>query len=92
MAKRLLERAIQAELTDHLGYKKHAPQGTNTGNSRNGGYKKNISGEFASLEVTTPRDRNSTFEPVIIPKGEIRFTGFDDKIISIYARGMTTRA
>jgi len=91
LTKRLLERAMQAELTEHLGYEKHAPSGKNSGNSRNGGYKKTISGEFGNLEVTTPRDRNSTFEPVILPKGETRFTGFDDKIISMYARGMTTR-
>ncbi len=91
LTKRLLERAMQAELTEHLGYEKHAPIGKNSGNSRNGSYKKTISGDFGNLEVTTPRDRNSTFEPVILPKGETRFTGFDDKIISMYARGMTTR-
>ena len=91
LTKRLLERAMQAELTEHLGYEKHSPQGKNTGNSRNGGYKKTITGDFGNLEVTTPRDRNSTFKPVILPKSEIRFTGFDDKIISMYARGMTTR-
>jgi putative transposase len=91
LTKRLLERAMQAELTEHLGYEKHSPQGKNSGNSRNGGYKKTITGDFGNLEVTTPRDRNSTFEPVILPKGETRFTGFDDKIISMYARGMTTR-
>ena len=91
LTKRLLERAMQAELTEHLGYEKHAPQGKNSGNSRNGGYKKTITGDFGNLEVTTPRDRNSTFEPVILPKGETRFIGFDDKIISMYARGMTTR-
>jgi len=91
LTKRLLERAMQAELTEHLGYEKHSPQGKNSGNSRNGAYKKTISGEFGNLEVTAPRDRNSTFEPVILPKGETRFTGFDDKIISMYARGMTTR-
>jgi len=91
LTKRLLERAMQAELTEHLGYEKHSPQGKNSGNSRNGGYKKTITGDFGNLEVTTPRDRNSTFEPVILPKGETRFTGFDDKIISMYSRGMTTR-
>jgi len=91
LTKRLLERAMQAELTEHLGYEKHAPSGKNSGNSRNGGYNKTITGDFGNLEVTTPRDRNSTFEPVILPKGETRFTGFDDKIISMYARGMTTR-
>jgi len=91
LTKRLLERAMQAELTEHLGYKKHAPNGKNSGNSRNGGYKKTIIGDFGNLDITIPRDRNSTFEPVILPKGETRFTGFDDKIISMYARGMTTR-
>ncbi len=91
LTKRLLERAMQAELTEHLSYEKHAPSGKNSGNSRNGGYNKTITGDFGNLDITTPRDRNSTFEPVILPKGETRFTGFDDKIISMYARGMTTR-
>jgi putative transposase len=88
LTKRLLELAMQAELTEHLGYEKHAPQGKNTGNSRNGGYKKTITGDFGNLEVINPRDRNSTFEPIILPKGESRFTGFDDKIISMYAEAM----
>lgn len=91
LTKKLLERAMQAEMTEHLGYEKHAPTGNNTGNSRNGRYKKNVKGDFGNLDVTVPRDRNSTFEPIILPKGETRFTGFDDKIISMYARGMTTR-
>ena len=91
LTKRLLERAMQAEITDHLGYEKHAPTGNNSGNSRNGGYKKTITGEFGNLYVSVPRDRNSTFEPIIIPKGESRFTGFDDKIISMYSLGLTTR-
>jgi putative transposase len=91
LTKRLLERAMQAELTDHLGYEKHEPAGNNSGNSRNGNYKKRVKGEFGNLDVAVPRDRNASFEPVILPKGESRFTGFDDKIISMYARGMTTR-
>lgn len=91
LTKRVLERAMQAELTEHLGYDKHSPDGNNTGNSRNGTYKKTVKGEFGTLDVTVPRDRNGTFEPVILPKGQSRFTGFDDKIISMYARGMTTR-
>ena len=91
LTKRLLERAMQAELTEHLGYEKHAPNGKNSGNSRNGAYKKTIKGDIGNLEVSIPRDRNSTFEPVILPKGETHFTGFNDKIISMYARGMTTR-
>lgn len=91
LTKRLLERAMQTEMTDHLGYDKHAPAGKNSGNSRNGTSKKTVTGEFGNLDISVPRDRNSTFEPIIIPKGESRFTGFDDKIISMYARGMTTR-
>src|SRR5574341_886129 len=91
LTKALVERAMKAEMTAHLGYEKHDPTGKKSGNSRNGKSKKTIKGEFGNLEIAVPRDRNSTFEPVIIPKGETRFTGFDDKIISMYARGMTTR-
>ncbi len=91
LTKALVERAMKAELTDHLGYAKHDPAGKKSGNSRNGNSKKTIKGEFGNLDIEVPRDRNSTFEPVIISKGETRFTGFDDKIISMYARGMTTR-
>jgi putative transposase len=91
LTKALVERAMKAEMTDHLGYEKHDPTGKKTGNSRNGSSKKTIKGEFGNIEIAVPRDRNSTFEPVIVPKGETRFTGFDDKIISMYARGMTTR-
>ncbi len=91
LTKALVERAMKAEMTDHLGYDKHDPAGKKSGNSRNGNSKKTIKGEFGNIEIAVPRDRNSTFEPVIVPKGETRFTGFDDKIISMYARGMTTR-
>jgi putative transposase len=91
LTKALVERAMKAEMSAHLGYEKNDPAGKNTGNSRNGNSKKTIKGEFGNLQIAVPRDRNATFEPVIIPKGETRFTGFDDKIISMYARGMTTR-
>ncbi len=91
LTKALVERAMKAEMTAHLGYDKHDPAGKKSGNSRNGKSKKTIKGEFGNMEIAVPRDRNSTFEPVIIPKGETRFAGFDDKIISMYARGMTTR-
>jgi putative transposase len=91
LTKALLERAMQAEITDHLGYPPNATAGKNTGNSRNGSYKKKLKGEFGEIDLAVPRDRNGTFEPVIVPKGETRFKGFDDKIISMYARGMTTR-
>src|SRR5512145_2044347 len=91
LTKAMVEMAMKAEMTNHLGFEKHDPAGKNSGNSRNGNSKKTIKGEFGNMEIAVPRDRSSTFEPVIIPKGETRFTGFDDKIISMYARGMTTR-
>ena len=89
--KAVLERAMNAELTHHLGYEKHDPAGYKSGNSRNGTSDKTVKGEFGKLEIQIPRDRASTFEPQILAKHQTRFTGFDDKIISMYARGMTTR-
>ena len=89
--KAVLERAMNAELTHHLGYEKHDPAGYKSGNSRNGTSGKTVKGDFGELEIEVPRDRASTFEPLILPKHQTRFTGFDDKIISLYARGMTTR-
>jgi len=91
LTKALLERAMQAEMTEHLGYEKHDPAGNNSGNSRNGGTTKTLKGEFGEMPLETPRDRQGTFEPKIIAKGQTRFTGFDGKIISMYARGMSTR-
>ena len=91
LTKALLERAMSAELTEHVGYEKHDPAGNNSGNSRNGSSKKKLKGEFGEFELETPRDRNGSFEPRIIAKNQTRFTGFDDKIISMYSRGMTTR-
>src|SRR3954452_12401851 len=91
LTKALLERVMQAELTDHLGYEKHDPAGYNTGNSRNGKTRKKLKGDFGEVDLETPRDRNGTFEPKIVAKHQTRFAGFDDKILSMYARGMTTR-
>jgi putative transposase len=91
LTKAVLERAMQAELTHHLGYEKHSLKGKNSGNSRNGNSKKTLKGDFGNLPIDVPRDRKATFEPKIVPKGETRFAGFDDKILSLYARGMTTR-
>ena len=89
--KAVLERAMNAELTHHLGYEKHDPAGYKSGNSRNGTSGKTVKGDFGELEIEVPRDRTSTFEPQILPKHQTRFAGFDDKIVSMYARGMTTR-
>ncbi len=91
LTKALLERTMSAELTHHLGYEKHDPAGHNSGNSRNGATSKTVKGEFGEIVVDTPRDRNGTFEPQILGKHQTRFEGFDDKILSMYARGMTTR-
>ena len=91
LTKALIERAMNAELNHHLGYQKHAPEGRGTGNSRNGRSRKKVQGDFGSVEIEVPRDRNGTYDPKIIPKHERRFTGFDQKILSMYARGMTTR-
>jgi len=91
LTKAILERALQAEMTAHLGHKKHGSITLKGGNARNGKSVKTIKGEFGNIPLDMPRDRDSTFEPMIIPKGQTRFVGFDDKIISLYARGMTTR-
>jgi len=91
LTKALLERALQAELTDHLGHEKHAPVVNRSGNARNGTSAKTIKGNFGTMPIEIPRDRDSSFEPTIISKGQTRFAGFDDKIISLYARGLTTR-
>src|SRR5262245_3794846 len=91
LTKQLLERAMSAELSEHVGYEKHDPAGYNSGNSRNGTSEKTIKGSFGRVPIKVPRDRNGTFEPQIIEKHQTRFTGFDENIISLYARGLTTR-
>ena len=91
LLKLTVERAMDAELDEHLGYQKHAVEGKNTGNSRNGYSSKSLKGNFGEVEISTPRDRNSTFDPQIIRKGQTRITEFDEQILALYARGMTTR-
>lgn len=87
----LVERAMEAEITEHLGYEKHDPAGRGSGNSRNGRTDKTLQTDKGELPVKIPRDRNGTFEPVLVPKNKTHFDGFDDKILSMYGRGMTTR-
>ena len=87
----LLERALSAEMNVHLGYAKHEPAGRNGGNSRNGTSRKTLKTEQGLMPIEVPRDRDSSFEPRIIAKGQTRFSGFDDKIIALYARGRPTR-
>src|ERR1035438_9940457 len=91
LRKQLRAPAMSAELSGHLGFAKHDPAGHNSGNTRNGVMKKTLKGDFGEMELETPRDRKGTFAPKIVAKGQTRFTGFDDKIVSMYARGMTTR-
>src|ERR1700747_862120 len=89
--KKAFERALGAELTEHLGYEKGDPAGRGSGNSHNGTSSKTILTEDGEIEITVPRDRAGSFEPQLIAKGQTRFDGFDDKILSLYARGMTVR-
>jgi putative transposase len=91
LTKALVERALSAELSTHLGYAKHAVEGRGSGNSRNGASSKRLKGEFGTVEIAVPRDRAGSFEPRLVPKGTTRFAGFDEKILSLYSRGMTTR-
>jgi putative transposase len=91
LKKALLERALNAELSDHLGYEKGDPKARRHANSRNGHGSKRIIGEDGEMEILIPRDRDASFEPQIVKKGQRRFEGFDDKIISMYARGMSVR-
>jgi len=91
LTKALVERALDGELTHHLGYEKHSSAGDNTGNSRNGTTPKTLRGKRGQVQIDVPRDRNAEFEPQLIKKGQTRFDGLDEKVISLYARGMTQR-
>jgi putative transposase len=91
LTKRLVERALEGEMTDHLGYEPHSPAGKNTGNSRNGKTHKTVQGKHGEMDISVPRDRNGQFEPQLVKKRQRRLPGFDDKVIALYARGMTTR-
>jgi transposase-like protein len=87
---RVLSAGLEAEIGEHLGYERHAAAGRNSGNSRNGAYTRTVTTEVGPVEVAMPRDRNSTFEPVLVPKGERRMDGLSGQIISLYAKGLTT--
>ena len=91
LTKMLVEKALDTELTEHLGHERHETVANAGGNTRNGKSKKTLKGEFGELPIEVPRDRNGTFEPQLIPKHQTRWAGFDDKIISLYSRGMTVR-
>ena len=91
ITRQVLERALGAEMDDHLGYVRGDPAGSGTGNSRNGFYGKTVTTTAGPVRIQVPRDRNSEFEPVIVPKGARRLGQVDDMILSLYSRGMTTR-
>jgi len=91
LTKRLVERAMSAELTEHLGYEPHQEPPGGSGNTRNGSTPKTLATEHGPVRIETPRDRKGSFEPQIIRKGQRRFQGFDDKILALYSRGLSTR-
>lgn len=91
LVKSLIEAAMNAELDHHLGYERHEKRPPDTDNARNGHSSKKLKGDFGEAEISVPRDRNASFEPKIVAKGQRRWDGFDDKIISMYSRGMSTR-
>lgn len=91
MTKAVLERALQAEMTNHLGYERDDPAGHGTGNSRNGSATKTVSTTNRPVTITVPRDRNGEFEPQIVPKRARRLGQIDEVVLSCYARGMATR-
>ena len=91
LLKLTVERALKAELDEHLGYERHALAGRGSGNSRNGYSGKTLKGELGEVPIQTPRDRNSSFEPQLIAKGQTRLRRLDQQILAFYAKGMTTR-
>jgi transposase-like protein len=91
LTKRLVERALEVELTDHLGYEPHAEPPGGTGNTRNGSTAKTLITESGPVGVRTPRDRDGSFEPQLVRKRQRRFEGFDEKILALYSRGLSTR-
>jgi transposase-like protein len=91
VTKAVLERALEEELAEHLGYEKHDPAGCGSGNSRNGTTGKRLLTEVGGIELDVPRDRAGSFSPQIVRKGQTRLDGFNDRIIALCARGMSTR-
>lgn len=91
LKKMAVEAALGAEMEAHLGYEKHDVRGRGTGNSRNGYSRKTLKGDHGEVEIDTPRDRNGSFEPQLVRKGQTRLTQFDNQILALYAKGMSTR-
>lgn len=91
LVKLTVETALNAELDEHLGYDKHDPAGRGSGNSRNGTTPKRLKGQHGEVPIDTPRDRNGSFEPQFVRKGQTRLTQMDDQILALYAKGLSTR-
>ncbi len=91
LTKMLVERALEAEMTEHLGHDKSGTVANDTANTRNGHSAKTLKGDFGKLPLDIPRDRQGSFAPQIVGKHQTRWSGFDDKIISLYARGLSVR-
>jgi transposase-like protein len=91
LTKLTVEAALKVEMDHHLGYDKSDPTGHHSGNSRNGFSTKKLKGDHGEVEIETPRDRNASFVPQLIKKGQTRISGMDDQILSLYAKGMSTR-
>ena len=91
VTKVVLERALAEEMTGHLGYEKHDPAGRGSGNNRNGTTGKTVLTDIGAVDLAVPRDRDGTFDPKIVRKGQTRLDGFNERIVALYARGMTTR-
>jgi transposase-like protein len=90
LVQQVLQTGLEVEMTDHLGYERHAVEGRNSGNSRNGSYPKTVTTEVGQVRLDVPRDRNASFEPATVPKGQRRLDGLSGNVISLYAKGMTT--
>ncbi len=91
LTKRSIERTLEAELTDHLGYAPNASQGRGSGNNQTGKSQKTVQSDSGALQIEVPRDRNGSFNPQLVKKRQRRLKGFDEKVIALYARGMSTR-
>lgn len=90
LVRQVLQTGLEVEMSDHLGYERHAVEGRGSGNSRNGSYPKRVTTEIGGVDLAVPRDRNGSFEPVTVPKGQRRLEGLSGQVISLYAKGMST--
>jgi transposase-like protein len=90
LVRQVLQTGLEVEMTDHLGYERHAPEGRGSGNSRNGSTPKTVTTEIGKVNLRVPRDRDASFDPLTVRKGQRRLDGLTGNVISLYAKGMTT--